>query len=305
MKDFNKEIRYVITKNCSYNCEYCHAEGMRNKKFFKENLTPEDYQFLFRVSKQFGINSVSLSGGEPLMRRDIYKVVRLLKKEKGNITITTNGLLILQNKKLWDYVDNVHVSLDLLNKESYEKISKVKGSYDRVLAGLDYLSNKNLIKKINAVSFETTTLKQIGELIDFSKKISATLRFLEIYPEDKTDYISHENLIKRLSKLGYKKINEKDRKIFLESKDGHIIELVYMFCALAMKTKNPSEFCNKNNDLFLTPSGGLKPCRESDYTISILNEVKNKDVDKLKIKLEKAFKSIGKNCIYANNGGYK
>jgi molybdenum cofactor biosynthesis enzyme MoaA len=293
-----REIRYIVTQRCIFNCIYCHAEGMKDPSFHQELLTPDDYAFIFRRSKEHGIKTATLSGGEPLVREDITEIAKKLKDEGCQLSVITNGYLITERKDLWDFVDDVKISIDTLDPKRFEEVRGLKGSFPRVIAGVKYLQkNTNVNIKLNAVSLKDTTEKEMKSYLDFAAECDATPRYIELYPSSESKlYLPHTVLIEDLEKLGYKEVRRKGRKIMLQNEEKRTVELLYIMCGLAKMEGNPHEFCKANNEIFLSPNGRLKVCRESDMSISIINEVKARDSEKLDRKILGSFDASGLRC---------
>ena len=117
-------FRMSITHRCNVNCLYCHHDGMLPSK---DEMTPLEIQKISKVAKSLGVKKIRISGGEPLIRKDIVEVIDKL-NEVGfkDISITTNGTYLskyaedLKNAGL----DRVNVSLDTLDKDRYKFLTK-------------------------------------------------------------------------------------------------------------------------------------------------------------------------------------
>ena len=90
---FNRELRFLVTQACNYDCVFCHKEGLQSSK--KALLFAEDYRYLFKVAKEhLGWTTTTLTGGEPLVRNDIENIIAELYKElsqKLNMQIVASG----------------------------------------------------------------------------------------------------------------------------------------------------------------------------------------------------------------------
>ncbi len=295
---FPGEIRYVVTNRCPYTCYYCHTEGMPGPLYGQEELDAEDYAFFFKIGTQLGVRTISISGGEPLVRDDISDIVSALKKKSAFIEITTNAYLVDRHKSIWKDVDEVHVSIDSLDEKVYKNITRVKGSYRKAIDGIKFLSSQDFkFFKLNSCSIRglNTNLGQIKQYIEFARRVNAIPRYIELFPEELEGFISHEELSDVLNKIGYKEIRRQQRKIVLQ-KSNNLIELIYIFCTLALKQKNPESYCYNNNDVFLTPNGVLKYCMLRDRSIDVLKEIKDRNGNRLLTKIRRSFEKLGKDC---------
>jgi len=132
-------LRISITDRCNLRCKYCMpAEGVDLKEH-NEILSFEDIIKIVRVGTKIGIEKVRITGGEPLVRLGIEELIRRLDKLKiKDISMTTNGVLLadkaeqLKNAGL----DRVNISLDTLQKEKFEKITR-RDDFDNVIKGID------------------------------------------------------------------------------------------------------------------------------------------------------------------------
>lgn len=117
------EFRIVITPFCNYRCFFCHGEG-----FIEECtpllLAPEDYCFVAKVGKKlWGWNTVTITGGEPIISPIYREVCGLIAKEGIKITTVTNGSLISSPKKILIDNNQVNISIHTMNAETYKRIT--------------------------------------------------------------------------------------------------------------------------------------------------------------------------------------
>ena len=149
-----KDFRISITNKCNLNCIYCHHEGIHNKINGLDDieLTPEEIAFIVEVSTEFGIQNIKLTGGEPLLRNDIYEIIKKISKIKGikDISLVSNGTLLKDSaKKLAEAgLNRLNVSLDTLNETLYQKIINTNNKYspNDIIEGIK-LSLKHLEKR--------------------------------------------------------------------------------------------------------------------------------------------------------------
>lgn len=293
-----RELRLVLTQNCNYSCVFCHGEGLQSKQ--TDNFTAKDYGFLFYIGKKyFGFGKTTLSGGEPLFRKDIVEIAQEIKAQKGIITVITNGALITQRPGLGKYVDRFNISLHTLDKDKYAFIVQRKNTFDSVLMGIKQIREENpdTEVRLNATIVKNTneTKKKILDYTSFAEGIAASVKFIELYPQKSKGFVPLSRVAKILENEKYEKDDSKPRGV-IYSKKGSKIILSKIFCSCAVSCENPREYCNKYNDMFVTPEGKLKPCRVSLEEIDILQEVKRRDEKALRDKIKTAFEMLGKNC---------
>lgn len=311
----SRELRMIITQNCNYECYFCHREGIDRNCDSKFNSS--DYEYLFSVCKEkYGWNEVSLTGGEPLMNKEVNNIIEKLYNRNGKITIITNGELLLEHEKIIPYIKRINLSLHSLDKEKYEQIINRKDKMEKILRNIAYIRNKypNVDLRLNVVLTKgvNNTEKNIMELLNFTEKIGGSIKFIELYTRKKEDIVKLEFVEEILLKNNYKYYESSNvsKKYMTNGKTDVVMSRI--FCANAEKHFEPAYYCNKYNDLFVTPDGYVNICREKNDEISILNEVKKRDKEGLIRKMDEALNSIGKKCIFSKeekklaiNGGEK
>src|SRR5438132_10721746 len=137
-----KSLRISITDKCNFRCTYCMpAEGLPWLKK-AEILSYEEIERLTRVAVSIGIEQVRLTGGEPLVRRDVPDLVRQLRKIEGlrSLSLTTNGILLKQQAGAIAEagLTRINVSLDSLVREKFEQLTR-RNQFERVMEGLEDL----------------------------------------------------------------------------------------------------------------------------------------------------------------------
>ena len=294
-----KELRLVLTRKCNYECYFCHGEGVSPSA--KELMVASDYKFLIDTCKKaYNWETVTLTGGEPFFRKDINNIITEINECGVNITVVTNGALFDKHIDSLKNVERINISIHSLNKEKYQKIVGKNQKLEKVVSNLFELRNKNpkieirinttIVKGIN------DTKQDIKELINFASQIDASIKFVELFSNKKEEIISINDTKDIIMDFGYKIKDQSTFKTTLYNGNTEII-LTKIFCAAALEYYNPNSFCNANNDLFVTCDGKIKLCRYSNTTVSILDEVKNRDVEGLKSKIQLANNLLGKNCI--------
>jgi GTP 3',8-cyclase len=181
------DLRISVTDRCNLRCTYC----MPLEATFRpreELLTYEEIARVARVAAGHGVRTVRLTGGEPLLRRDIAALVGLLAGLPGieEVSLTTNGLLLadLAAPLRRAGLARLNVSLDSLREEVFERIARRTG-LDRVLAGLAAARQAGFHSiRINAVSMRGLTEEEIVPLARFCRSEGLHLRFIEFMPLD-------------------------------------------------------------------------------------------------------------------------
>ena len=110
----DKELRLIVSRRCNYDCYFCHGEGV--EKGTEEVFSSDDYKFLVDFCKRkYGWDTVTLTGGEPLIREDILDIVNNLKELGVKITVVSNGELIDRKMPCFEGVERLNVSIHSLD----------------------------------------------------------------------------------------------------------------------------------------------------------------------------------------------
>lgn len=183
----HKNLRISVTDRCNIRCFYCMPE---NVKFLpsSEILSFEEITAVTQVLAKMGIDRVRITGGEPLVRSQIWKLVEILRGIDGirDIAMTTNGILLAdQAQQLRDAgLDRLNISLDTIDPQRFEKITRRKG-LDKVLDGIESAQQAGFEKiRINAVSIAGLTESDVVPMAKFAREKNLELRFIEFMPLD-------------------------------------------------------------------------------------------------------------------------
>ena len=181
------DLRISVTDRCNLRCTYCMPLDVAFKPR-EELLSYEEIVRVARVAAGLGIRSIRITGGEPLVRREVAELVRQLVTISGieEVSLTTNGLLL--EEQAADLrragLHRLNVSLDALNEDLFERIARRQG-LDRVLAGLAAAKAAGFQSiRINAVSIRGLTEGEILPLAQFCRREGFHLRFIEFMPLD-------------------------------------------------------------------------------------------------------------------------
>ncbi|MCE2792626.1 MAG: GTP 3',8-cyclase MoaA [Blastopirellula sp.] len=181
-------LRISVTDRCNIRCFYCMPN--ENIQFLprEELLSFEELTRFAQIALQAGIRKFRLTGGEPLVRRDLPRLVASLRQLPGveDLALTTNGVLLAEQVEALRAAGlmRLNVSLDSLRREVFEQITR-RDELDRVLAGLRRAVEVGFGQiRINAVSIRGLTEADIVPLAEFCRESGHTLRFIEYMPLD-------------------------------------------------------------------------------------------------------------------------
>ncbi len=197
----HNNLRISVTDRCNLRCTYCMPEDV---VFLdrSELLTLEEIAHFVRVAVPLGIDKIRLTGGEPLMRRGLAQLVRMLAAVEGirDIGLTTNGLLLAEHaQELFDAgLRRLNVSLDTLNPQRFREVARRDG-LERVLEGIQAARRVGFQPiKINAVSIRGITEAEVVPLARYARDNGLEMRFIEYMPigadhwERSKVYFAHE-----------------------------------------------------------------------------------------------------------------
>jgi cyclic pyranopterin phosphate synthase len=187
---FGRTIRYLrvsVTDRCDLRCFYCMSEDMTFLPK-KDLLTLEELDRLCSAFIAKGVRKIRLTGGEPLVRRNVMTLVRSLSRHLGTgaldeLTLTTNGSQLARFAgELRDCgVRRVNVSLDTLDAQKFRAITRW-GDLDKVLAGIEAARDAGLAVKINAVALKNMNEEEIPSLMEWAHGKGMALTLIEVMP---------------------------------------------------------------------------------------------------------------------------
>lgn len=271
-----ENMRVSVTQRCNFKCIYCHREGQILDSSVE--LLAEEIERIVRVAASLGVYGVKLTGGEPLLRRDIVEIVRRISTIPGiqDVSMTTNGFLL--KEYAWQLkeagLSRVNVSLDTLDAEKFKLITGVD-AHKKVIEGIIEASKAGLNPiKINMVLLKGVNYDEVEDMIKFAEKNRLVLQLIELeQPREDPFYIKYHVDLNDVED----KLREKSSKIIVRSmhhrrkyvlRSGAEVEVV--------KPMHNTEFCLHCNRIRLTSDGKLKPCLfRHDNLVDVLNPMRS------------------------------
>ncbi|MCX7958724.1 MAG: radical SAM protein, partial [Deltaproteobacteria bacterium] len=178
-------LRISVTDRCNLRCLFCNPEKRRECSSLSENtFKVEDIKTIVKYFSKLGTRKVRITGGEPLLRRDILKIIEEVRKvpDIDEITLTTNGVF-LPHYAGWlksAGLTRINVSLPSLSDVRYREITN--GDVETVLDGIREAIKQDIRIKINTVAYGGELLDEIPLFIDFLKEFEVQIRFIEYMP---------------------------------------------------------------------------------------------------------------------------
>ena len=262
---YGREINYLrvsVTKRCNLNCTYC---GAQNEKENNE-LTAEELEKIVRAFALCGVTKVRLTGGEPLVRRDICDIAARISRIEGikKLALTTNGVLLKDYavKLKESGVTAVNISLDTTDREQFREITGFDGLH-RVFEGIDECEKAGLSPiRLNAVLTKGKNENEAEKLIEIAKKRKIDVRFIELMPfssdgEDDGLVVRGEEI---LAKFPYLEPFVKEGASEFEKSVAKYYTAEGFKGRIGFITPVSNRFCSECNRIRLLSDGKIRPC---------------------------------------------
>jgi len=259
-------LRVSVTDRCNIRCFYCMPNERIRFRPKKEILTFEEIARTVRVAASLGVNRIRLTGGEPLVRRDVDQLIAQLVGLSGidEVAMTTNGILLREQAGSLKRagLTRLNISLDTLREETFERIARRKG-LRRVLEGIDAAQAAGFDNiRVNAVPIRGLSEDDIVPLAEFALARGLTLRYIEFMPLDAEEKWDGEQLIdgatiRRILQAHFGPLTPAARPDKSQpaqdfrTRGGGIIGLIHPVT---------QPFCGDCNRLRLTAEGQLRNC---------------------------------------------
>lgn len=271
---FGRTITYLrlsVTELCNLRCRYCMPEEGICMKRHEDMLTEEEMISAVRAAASLGISKLRITGGEPLVKKNILSICRNAAAVEGikEICITTNAILLPpMAKQLREAgVSHINISLDSMKADKYRYITRI-GNVDEALAGIRSAIDAGFRKiKVNSVLVGGFNDDEIEELAGLTMKYPLDVRFIELMPMsgDRPDFpeeafISGDTVLQKLPQL--EKVHQ----------DGGVARLYRLPGAkgnIGLINPLSSHFCGACNRIRITADGKIKPCLHTDTEFSI------------------------------------
>jgi len=300
---FGRNINYLrvsVTDRCNLRCIYCMPPEGVPQMPHSEVLSYEEIRAVVQAAAELGINKIRLTGGEPMVRADLPKLIRMLSGVEGiqELSLTTNGVLLkeyaLELKRAG--LTRVNVSLDTLKPDRFRYITRL-GKLEAVLGGIEAAKEAGF----ELVKINTVVMRGINddEILDFARMTYEDgwhIRFIELMPfKGVAEFVPSSELRQRVSPLG---------KLEPCSDFGGISgngPATYYRLAGAKGTigfispLSETSFCSRCNRIRLTSDGKLRPCllgeEEVDLKAVLRSDFIGASIEELKRLIVKAVAS--------------
>jgi len=286
---FKRKISYVrvsVTDRCDFRCTYCMSENM---KFLpkRDVLSLEELDRLCSTFIDLGVKKLRITGGEPLVRKNIMQLFSNLGKKLGQgleeLTLTTNGSQLDRYAK--DLFDNgvrrINVSLDSLEKNKFKKITR-KGDLDKVINGIMVAKKVGLKIKINAVALKGINDNEILNLVNWCGENKFALTFIEVMPmgeigEKRADQYMPLTEVKNLIQTKYS-LTEDSLRTGGPARYVHCHETDQKIGFITPHTHNFCELCNR---VRITCTGEMYMCLGQQDKADLKTPLRKSENDQL------------------------
>ena len=182
-----RDLRLSVTDRCNFRCDYCMPKEIFGDDFVfylkDELLTFDEMTRISRIYAELGVKKIRITGGEPLLRRNLYQLIEQLNEIEGieDIGLTTNGLLLKKHgQKLYDAgLRRINVSLDAIDDQVFQAINNRNIKASTILEQIDYAVSIGFHVKVNVVIQKGVNDDQIIPMIDYFKDKDIEIRFIE------------------------------------------------------------------------------------------------------------------------------
>lgn len=272
---FGRNIDYLrisVTDKCNLRCRYCMPPEGVEQIPHEEVLTLEEIYRVVDVMADMGLKKVRLTGGEPLVRKNLRKLAEDMDSlhSLDTIAMTTNGILLEKHVAEWRQagLSEVNISLDTLNAERYRQITGFDG-YHAVRRAMDEVLEQGMRLKINCVPCREFNVQDVTELAGLARTSPMDVRFIELMPigcgRQFHGIPSHELLQLLEEKYGAAKASEEKQG----GGPARYYEFVGFMGRIGFISPLSHKFCSFCNRVRLTAEGRLKLCLYYNYGLDL------------------------------------
>ena len=285
LDNHGREINYLrlaVTDRCNLRCFYCMPEEGLNWLSRTELMSYDEMLQICSLLVKMGVEKIRITGGEPFVRKDIMQFLTALSELDGlnELTITTNGVLTAPHVKELKAigVKSVNLSLDTLDANRFFSITG-RDEFTNVMATLDELLKHNIDVKINAVVMDGKNVQDIIPLVELTKNLPVSVRFIEEMPFNGDGHIygglkwDHVRILEEIQS-NYPEIKKLIDPLFSTSYNYQVPGYSGTVGIIAAYSRT---FCGTCNRIRITPVGELKTCLYDGGILNIKDLIRRGD----------------------------
>ena len=276
---FGRSVEYLrisITDKCNLRCVYCMPlEGLPWLQR-DELLSYEEIEQIIRVMAPMGLERLRITGGEPLVRRDVPELVKLLAAVPGirDLSLSTNAVLLAEQADALKAagISRLNVSLDSLQEDRVDRIARRPGSYPKIMEGLAAAEEAGFSPiKINVVLIRGENDDEIQDFAEITREHPWHVRFIEMMPTGANLDLSSQQFVSCAEVLG--RVREIDALEPVPGPFGNGPAEYYQFPGspgtIGVITPMSHNYCDRCNRMRLTADGQLRPCLFGDLQTNL------------------------------------
>ena len=279
-----RDLRVSLTDRCNFRCFYCLPHGEPPIAPKEQMLSYEEIEYVCEIFVSLGIEKIRLTGGEPMLRRDIETIIRKLARLKTagllDLALTTNGYFLPERAHGLKEagLDRITISLDSLKRDVFQRMTGVD-VLDRVLAGIAAAKDAGLEPiKINAVIVRGHNEMEVADFAAFARQYDVKMRFIEFMPLDSGHEWSRADVVS--GKEIRERINERFPLVKLAVNRGSETSSRYRFAdgapgEIGIIAPVTEPFCGACSRIRLTADGQIRTCLFSTVEYSLRDVVRN------------------------------
>jgi cyclic pyranopterin phosphate synthase len=269
-------LRISLTDACNFRCFYCMPDEEVDVTPHSKLMSKDEILALATVFVSLGVTKIRLTGGEPLIRKDVADIISMLSQLPVKLTITTNGVLLHKFIDVFKAagLHAVNVSLDTLNPATFLALTK-RDQFDQVKQNIDLLLQHDFSVKVNVVTMKGINDQEINAFVGWTTHSPVHIRFIEFMPFTNNRWMSekvftYQQILSTIENE-FDIIKLKD-ELNDTTKKYKVIDSLGTFAVISTMT---APFCATCNRLRLTADGKMKNCLFSKGETDILTLYRN------------------------------
>lgn len=272
-------LRIAITRKCNLDCSFCHKEGEeKSSEDANGEMTVEEIVRIAKIAVGLGVSRIKLTGGEPLIRKEITEIVKKISAIPGlaDLSITTNGTLLdsLAEKLRVNGLKRVNISLPTLDEKVYHELTG--GRVEDTLSGIKAAVEVGFCPvKLNMLILKGVNDLAVQEMIQYARETGTILQLIELEPIniDSAYYSARHKPLDEYEAILKQEASEVETRRFMQNR--RIYHLPNVKVEVIRPIEN-TEFCLNCTRLRVTSNGKLKPClMTNDNIVDILTPIRN------------------------------